>query len=682
MPLRAQITLLVTVAILLIGGGTLTVGLVQRHVDAERLSNIAIALQRSLWENLVAARAAQLDLTAANLSVRLAADAPQMTRDSVARVLDASPDLLAEGLTVEVVNLDNDLIAANAPLFRSRPLIDRRNIAALRAGRERLGGLRQESPERFVVAAIRPIRVGDEIVAAISVAVDAQTLLDNMAADIGEPAFLLSPRGRLTAGTDAALWGAAEAVLPPRPDDAQFADFAGGSYFVAPMSVADLGGGNAGKLVTLRDVTAERQHAREVERFGLMTVAFAGLVIVIGLYLLLRHAFLPLEDAVGALDALSRGDVPRPIDRAGAGEIGRIADAISVFRRNTQRLTEQEESIQRQRRRQERVIRRELERLAGLLDPEGRAEVLEDLAAVLPVLPDSSNAQNAELATLAELLERMSKRIADQHRRLTALIKELQDAIVTRTRLAALEQELDIARDLQRTFLPQPLPPQPAFEVFGLMESAKEVGGDFFDTFLIDDNRLGIVVADVSGKGVPAALFMAISRTLIKATALSSASPAHTVSEVNSFLAADNEQMMFVTLFHGVLDIASGVFTYVNAGHNRPYLMTGGALSTLPRAHGPAIAVMEDIRYGEDTVALAPGDALFLFTDGVTEAFDTAEEAFGEERLEAVLSAAHGLSAEALCRTVHEAVVRFEDGTDQADDITCFALKMRERDAS
>lgn len=677
MPLRTQITLLVTIAILMIGGGTLAVGLVQRHADADRLSSIAIALQRSLWENLVTARAAQLDGTAEALAQRVANDAPSLTRDAVTEVLEQMHGLIGDDLTVEVVDLDNALIAANAPLFRSRPLVDRRILADLARGRESFGGLRQESPERFVIAAIRPVVVNGEPEAALSVAVDAQELLAKMASDIGEPAYLLSPRGRLTAATNDALWSAAQDVLPRRPADAEFADVGSNTYFVAPMPVDDLAGGNAGTLVTLRDVTAERQRTREMERFGLLAVAFAGLTIVVGLYLLLRNAFLPLEDAVGALDALSKGDMGRPIDRAGAGEIGRIADAISIFRRNTQRLVDQEEGIQRQRRRQERVIRRELERLAGLLDPEGRAEVLEDLAAVLPALPDGTNPQNAELATLAELLERMSKRIADQHRRLTALIKELQDAIVTRTRLAALEQELDIARDLQRTFLPQPLPPQPEFEVFGLMESAKEVGGDFFDTFLIDDTHLGIVVADVSGKGVPAALFMAISRTLIKATALSSPSPAHTVSEVNAFLAADNEQMMFVTLFHGVLDIATGAFTYVNAGHNRPYHLSNGRIETVPRTHGPALAVMEDIRYGEDTITLAPGDALFLYTDGVTEAFDKDEVAFGEERLEAVLAEAHDLPAEALSRAVHEAVVHFEDGTDQADDITCFALKMR-----
>lgn len=678
MLLRTQITLLVTAAIILIGVGTVGVGVLQRHVDADRLSNIAIALQRSLWNNLVTARSDELNLVAADLAARLSNDGPDITRDEAIAVFEASPDIIGADITVQIVDLDGNLVASNTPLLRYRPLIDRRIIAEFRNGRSYLGGLRQESPERFVVTAMRPLTVRGRLVAGISVAIDARTILSRLADDIGEPAFLLSPRGRLTASTNDELWGKAQFVLPRRPADAQFADVGGQTFFVAPMAVRDVAGGTAGTLVTMRDVTAERQAAREVERFGLLAVALAGLTLVLGLYALLRNAFLPLEDAVGALDALSKGDMSRPIESGGAGEIARIADAISVFRRNTQRLVEQDEGIARQRRRQERVIRRELERLAGLLDPEGRAEILGDLADVLPNIPTATNPQNTELATLAHLLERMSQRIADQHRRLTALIKELQDAIVTRARLAALEQELDIARDLQRTFLPQPLPPQPEFEVFGLMESAKEVGGDFFDTFLIDERRLGIVVADVSGKGVPAALFMAITRTLIKATALSSLSPAHTVSEVNTFLAADNEQMMFVTLFHGVLDIQTGEFDYINAGHNPPYRIgADGRPVPLARASGPAIAVMEGIRYAPERIVLAPGDTLFLYTDGVTEAFNPAEEAFGEERLEETLREVHALPAEALCRAVHEAVIAFEDGADQADDITCFALKVR-----
>ncbi len=269
----------------------------------------------------------------------------------------------------------------------------------------------------------------------------------------------------------------------------------------------------------------------------------------------------------------------------------------------------------------------------------------------------------------------MSTRIADQQTRLTELITELKASIVTRARLAALEQELDIARDLQTSFLPKPLPPHPSFAVFGLMESAKEVGGDFFDIFMIDDNRLGMVVADVSGKGVPAAMFMAITRTLIRATALTSPSPAATVGEVNTFLAADNEQMMFVTLFHGVLHLDTGVFAFANAGHNPPYVLADGGLLTLPRASGPALAVVEDIPYAEDSIVMAPGSTFFAYTDGVTEAFSPAGDEYGTDRLEAFILANAAEPPQALTARVRADVLTFEDGADQFDDVTCFALR-------
>ncbi|MEM8663722.1 MAG: SpoIIE family protein phosphatase [Pseudomonadota bacterium] len=676
MPLRTQITLLLAVALLVVGVGVAGLGILQRHLAADRLGNITVALQRSLWDNLVTTATDELTLIAAEIGARLSTQAPAMDPDRVSMVIAQSPDLITEVMTVQVVDLDGAAISTTAPLFRSRPLIDAPALAAFANGTDSLRGLRQEKPSQFVVAAMMPITVRGIAEGAISVSIPASILLERFAAETGEASFLLSPRGRLANGTDLALWGAANALIPPTAEDTRFIDVADRTYFAAPLRVSDLGGGLAGTLISLRDVSDTFAATRRVEELGLLAMFLAALFIIGTFYALLRNAFQPMEDAVGALDALSKGDMSRPVSRGGAGEIGRMGEAISVFRRNAQRLIEQDERILRQRRRQERVIRRELERLAGLLDPEGREEILNDLAEVMP--GDKSPAEdNAELAMLAGLLSRMSQRIADQHNRLTELIAELKAAIVTRARLAALEQELDIARDLQRTFLPRPLPPHERFEVFGLMESAKEVGGDFFDHFMIDEDRLAIVVADVSGKGVPAALFMAITRTLIRATALSDRSPGETVSEVNAFLAADNEQMMFVTLFLGVLSLSDGTLTFVNAGHNPPYRLHDGAIEALPRAKGPALAVVEAFDFVEQRLAMAPGDRLFLYTDGVTEAFNPQNEPFGEPRLEAVLAASPDGDTATLAVAVRDAVHRFEDGADQADDVTCVTVSYR-----
>ena len=260
---------------------------------------------------------------------------------------------------------------------------------------------------------------------------------------------------------------------------------------------------------------------------------------------------------------------------------------------------------------------------------------------------------------------------------LSDAIDTLDAAIITRTKLAGLQQELQIARDLQLSFLPSPMPPHPSFEVHGLMETARKVGGDFYDYFLIDERHLGVVVADVSGKGIAAALFMAITRTLLNAVAASARTPAEAITEVNDFLAADNEQMMFVTVFYGVLDLESGAFTYVNAGHNPPFLARadGSPVFPLPRSGDPAIAVIEGFPFTQLRETLVPGDIVCLYTDGVTEAFAPDGTAYGEDRLGAAIAEHRTDPAAQLDETLRDRVLTFERGAERADDLTCVTLR-------
>lgn len=680
MLLRTRIPLLLALALALVIASLVVLGWVRTGIERQRLSELAVEGQSSLWTSIVEDRVDDLDATAAELAVRIAFRASDLTRDEIAAVIVASPDIVTPEVTVQVQSLSGELLAANAPTFQSQPLIGTADIEALIAGANRIGGLRQERPDAYVVAVARTIAVGGDPRAILSVAVDAGAILEALADALGEPSYLMSLRGRMVEGTDPALWAAANPVLPSRRADGTVLDVDGRSYFAAAAPVPDMLDGIAGSLVTIRDVTESLAASRRLERAGVAAVALLGLIIVGLVYLSLRRAFAPLEEAIGALDALSKGDLAQTIDPTGSGEIRRIGEAVSVFRRNALQLVEQEDAIKRQRRRQERIMSRQLERLAETLDPSGRAEVLAEKVSLEadPSITDNSRRSNEELAVLARVLGRMSQRITDQHHRLTDLIRELQDAIITRARLAGLEQELQIARELQLSFLPRPLPPHPTFEVHGLMETAKEVGGDFFDYFMIDDDRLGIVVADVSGKGVPAALFMAITRTLIKATALTAPTPAVTVTEVNTFLAADNEQMMFVTVFHAVLDCRTGVLAYVNAGHPPPLLIAArdGAVAELPRAGGPALAVVEGFPYEEETITLTPGDTVFMFTDGVTESFDVGGMAFGDPRLVAEVRAVGvGAPVDTLDLAIRDAVLHFEQGAERADDVTCVSLR-------
>ena len=253
-------------------------------------------------------------------------------------------------------------------------------------------------------------------------------------------------------------------------------------------------------------------------------------------------------------------------------------------------------------------------------------------------------------------------------------LQVLRDALRTRDKLVAIQNELDVASKMQQSILPTEFPRGDDYAVFGNMEPAREVGGDFFDIVALDGHRLGLAIADVSGKGVPAALFMMSSRTLLKGAAIGHAKPGDALAEVNTLLEQDNDAAMFVTVFYAVYDPESGELTYANGGHNQPLIVHADGSSTLLEAGGVALGVMADLPYEQHTTQLAPGDTFVLYTDGVTEAMNAADEEFGLERLREVFKQAPPGNAEQTNRAVFHAVHEFAAGTPQSDDITCLTL--------
>jgi len=259
-----------------------------------------------------------------------------------------------------------------------------------------------------------------------------------------------------------------------------------------------------------------------------------------------------------------------------------------------------------------------------------------------------------------------------------AQLETLKQAVREHDQLLALRHELDIAADIQRSILPRTFPAFPDrkdFDLYATMIPAREVGGDFYDFFLVDPDHLGLIVADVSGKGIPAALFMAMSRTLLKATALEGLPPAECLERVNRRLCLDNDSEMFVTVFYALLDTRSGDLAYANGGHNPPYLVRGGAVEALERTGDMVLGAFDTATYRAKHTRLAPGDRLVLYTDGVTEAMDPADALFGEERLCAYLRAADGVRPERLIGGIVEAVQRFAGDQPQSDDLTVLAVE-------
>ncbi len=238
------------------------------------------------------------------------------------------------------------------------------------------------------------------------------------------------------------------------------------------------------------------------------------------------------------------------------------------------------------------------------------------------------------------------------------------------------EREIELAWDIQKGLLPGPMPRTAGVEVLGTTRPARIVGGDFYDFFFLDEHRLCFVIADVSDKGMPAALFMAVTKTLIRATAKAEVSPATWLTRVNAQLCVDNPRCMFVTAFLGILNADTGELRYANAGHNPPYrLGTGGAAKEIERLGDMPLGVMPVVQYREGRLHLEPDDVLFLFTDGVTEAADEREALFAEEELERSLVRADDRSPSALIDRVMADVDAHAGEAPPSDDITMLVLR-------
>ena len=245
--------------------------------------------------------------------------------------------------------------------------------------------------------------------------------------------------------------------------------------------------------------------------------------------------------------------------------------------------------------------------------------------------------------------------------------------------LEHLQKELQVAKRIQASMLPStfPLFPERAdVDIFAVMDAAKDIGGDFFDAFFVKPDRLFIGIGDVSGKGIPAALFMARSMTQLRMEALRDLPPDEILARVNSRLCENNESGMFVTLFCGILDLQTGDLRYSNAGHNPPLAdAAGGSFDFIEVPRGTVVGIMEDARFECARMRLQPGQTLMLYTDGVTEAMNPRQELYSEERFRETLSSGRRADAKAIIEAVRGDIDSFAQGASQSDDITMLALR-------
>lgn len=692
MLLRTRISLVAALgfsAVLLLMAGAAAL---RENMLEQRLADTAIAGQAALWNETNDVESSRLlgHLTEVNRLAGFSDAISSDNRDAALKALadaglaptDRRPAASDAGQTSSDTSRTLSLIAvvgANRETLFSAgeqpggALLDASVLDRALAG-EQVTGLRLIGADQAYLLAVRPMRLASGP-AVLVVGRSVQPVLDRMAGRLSGAVSLISLRGQLSVATDPALWNHVQPRLVNAPRSATFTqvDLDDRIYSVTSVPVKGISGGLAGAIVVISDTSAILSASRTLSRFAMGGELLLVLLGVIGLNVYLWRSFRPLQSAIDALQALSRGDVSVQLNAHGSDEIGRIGEAVTVFRRDAHALTTARALRERVRRRQESVIQRELTVLAEATDSEGRDALL-----ALLHTPTGSERADDSLRQLAQVMGSLTGRLIDQHQRLSAMVVELREALRVKTQLVAIQQELEIARKMQSAILPKQFQARAGLAMHASMIPAKEIGGDFYDFFELDEHRIALAVADVSGKGVPAALFMAVSRTLLRAVAKFSGSPADCLYRLNDLLAADNEQMMFVTLFYAVIDTRDGSVVYANAGHNPPYVLrSSGAIEAIPPSAGMALAVMDGIEYEEASLVLGPGDGLFMYTDGVTEAFDPQAQMFGEERLETLLREIHAMSVTEFPGQVQAAVHAFEAGGPQTDDITCLMARYR-----
>lgn len=587
---------------------------------------------------------------------------------------------------LDLVSPTREVLYSSVPAFEPVAAASDDALARMIARRWSGGGVAIDAERNVTLSAGVLVHGGDGALLAVAIyATDILDALTELKADTGAEALIVNRRGRLLAGTDPEVWdrvGGAEWLdrrtsEPQRSGDQAFA----GASFRLEAELGNL----VANVVTVQDVSAAEAERRRVSLITALAVAGFVLLSLLGISLYLRRALSRLTDGVVVLDALSRGDTQAAVavsEQETDDEVARIARAVNTFRTQTLALRRHRRRARLRRRQQERFIHSEMTRLADTLNEEERRDILKDLAEVeapdggaTDADPTGDQDSGNDLQMIGLAFQKMTGRVGRQQQRLTALVAELQEALRTRTAYLALQRDLQIASRVQHSFLPGERFAAPGVDIRAAMHPAKEVGGDFYDFFALDKHRIAVVIGDVAGKGVPAAMFMAVTRTVIRATARQAERPPGQCMEmVNDTLIEASGGDMFVTLFYGVYDVRDGSFVYANGGHNPPMLVIGDRIERLPLTGGIAVAMFDGLTYEEQRVTVPPGGMLFLYTDGVSESANMAEEEYGYERMEDVLrqnaDRSTGDTVEIMLRSVEE----FAGEAVQFDDVTMLAL--------
>ncbi len=699
MLLRYRISILVTLAIVIACASIVFVGFKREELLTNQYSEELLADQLSLWHKINTELVQQMQdrklLVSENRDLIRAIEAgDSFTIQSLGNALGQALKT-EEGIDrFDLIYPDGTLAYSSLSSVFLSPIIASSTAQFHMDNDTEAKGIGNDDQRNTAVVYGFPLYSMSDSGEVIAMSVFATDILDaiaEMQRVTNSKVVFVNRRGRLLSSSEEALWEELrKSVNLSQLNLVQTIDTGQHHYSITVLPQTANLASLVGRLVLVKDISTLIARQKQISQQSAIIIGVLIVLLLVGLNFYMSRSFAPLTSGVKVLSALSQGNLYARLEHTFVDdEVGQISTAVNVFRTDLVALNRFRRSRERQRARQERFIFREMTELVEMLDGMERDKALSELEELRTKVRDTSTdivqhekfiVQSStpdqhdphrnpdSLALMAIAFQHMSNRIQDQHHC-------LREALRTKEALIAIRKELDIATRVQLSLLPNDLKISVSFHAAGAMSPAKEVGGDFFDFFRLDNDNVGVTIADVSGKGVPAAMFMIMARTLLRSTVFHIHSPAKVLEYMNNYLEQNNDEQLFITLFYGILNESDGTFTYATGGHNPPIVSNSKNTRTLDPTDGLVLGMISDIDYGETTTVIEPGSRIVMMTDGISEAFNQQGEAFGDDRtFETVRSLPQGQSPDDDVRCIIETVQDFVGTAPQFDDMTCIVL--------
>jgi sigma-B regulation protein RsbU (phosphoserine phosphatase) len=621
--------------------------IVRRQIEPE------LAARPSLAANLADRRFAELRIDLSGLFDGLSARGVTALQvlDDQNRVVFAAPRLPGDAVLID-------------PLAATEALVSGRGT----------GGMEKAGESLLQVTAI-PLRNKDRTVGLLLVGRSPQPLLQDVAGQTGAGVVLADADGRVLAsagGKDVSVLAERSRRMTRGTDELHLGDQV---QVVATLPLVNAAGARIGLQRWFIESTESRwaSDQRRLSSYGIDALVFGGLTLL-GLWAI-RRAFRPLDSTLEALRGLAHGDTSvEIIGEERRDEVGQTAQALHVFRDGQLELSRAGERRTRQRRRQLRFIRRQMEKLSETLDEGTKAELMEDMARI-ELQARAEQGQGDSLDALAVAFRVMTERVSAQHANLVMLVHELRDAVARQKQMEALKEQLAVVGRLQKSLLPRSFPPRAEAEVRGELAQGTKMGADFFDFFLLDDRRLALFAGTVAGDGIPAAFLAVTARALVRASLAASPGPAACLMRLSDQLLADNEQMLDVLATLAVLDIRDGTLAAAVAGYPLPLLATRpGEARLVEWPQSSPLATRPGVKVEQTVQELTPRTSLMFYSPGALRA-QRDGRALGADGVAAILKDGDDLGADAV---IGRGLIRLTEGeVTREDDASLVVLRYR-----